>query len=391
MQLAPRETLGEALDLEERELRSGEHHKAGALVPQIVAGVDSLDVGIGDDDFVHRGLAAESGAFRPGLRGDAHHVEHPHRAVARERAAHLLQLVGKRRAVVVGKHRHSEVILMALADDFADHAPIREVAERRAQAHAQRSLAMSIEMKTILGRAAGDRRGERRRPAFEIGAGAVDGVSIDHRPCIAPGDMLAQVRLIDGLVVDAGVGSNDVQRMQMTDQAPLFFDLGRVLPELFRVRKIDAARVGRDRNAAMSPLRATVGEKRQAAVAHHLDVAHHVSVGDGYEALGVKEAPDFDLIGDRFTHGLALTPVEHRLFFRGQPHRSSPTLTARSIPAATASRRDIVNPTALSKSSWTSIVKDHERRRAPGGHRRPVAGTRSPASKAWSAREGVKQ
>src|SRR5713101_7616555 len=114
--------------------------------------------------------------------------------------------------------------------------------------------------------------------------------------------------------------------MQVTDQAPLLFDFQRVLAEPLRVRKIDAARVGRDRNAAMSPLRATVGEKRQAAVAHHLDVAHHVSVGDGHEALGVKEAPDFDLIGDRFTHGLALAPVEHRLFFRGQLH----TLTSLS-------------------------------------------------------------
>src|SRR5213594_4239508 len=177
--------------------------------------------------------------------------------------------------------------------------------------------------------------------------------------------------------------------MQVTDQAPLLFDLHRILAEPLRVREIDAACVGRDRNTAMRPLRATVREKRQSAVAHHLDVTHHVSVGDGHEALGAEEASDFDLVGDRFAHGLALVSAEHRLFFRGQPHRSSPSFTARSIPAATVSRRDIVNPTALSKSSWTSM--DHELRRAPGGHRRPLAGTRSSASKAWSAREGVKQ
>src|SRR6266513_3277476 len=122
--------------------------------------------------------------------------------------------------------------------------------------------------------------------------------------------------------------------MQMSDQAPLLFDLHRILAEPLRVREIYATRVGRDRNAAMSSLCATVSEKRQAAVAHHLDITHHVSVGDGHEALGAKEAPDFDLVGDRFADGLALAPVEHRLFFRGQLHRSSPTLTARSIPAA---------------------------------------------------------
>src|SRR5439155_2422143 len=130
--------------------------------------------------------------------------------------------------------------------------------------------------------------------------------------------------------------------MQVTDQTPLLFDLLRILAEPLRVREIDAARVGRDRNAAMSSLCAAVSEERQAAVAHHLDVAHHVSVGDGHEALSTKEAPDFDLVGDRFAYGFAVAPVEHRLFFRGQPHRSSPPLTARSIPAATASRRGIV-------------------------------------------------
>src|SRR6266849_8219014 len=138
--------------------------------------------------------------------------------------------------------------------------------------------------------------------------------------------------------------------MQVTDQAPLLFDFQWVLAEPLRVREIDAACVGRDRNTAMRPLRATVGEKRQSAVAHHLDVTHHVSVGDGHEALGAEEASDFDLVGDRFAHGLALVSAEHRLFFRGQPHRSSPSFTARSIPAATGSRRDTrADPSSIKK------------------------------------------
>src|SRR2546425_3082812 len=132
--------------------------------------------------------------------------------------------------------------------------------------------------------------------------------------------------------------------MQVTDQAPLLFDFQRVLAEPLRVRELDAACVGRDRNTAMRPLRATLGEKRQAAVAHHLDVTHHVSVGDGHEALGAEEASDFDLVGDRFAHGFALVSAEHRLFFGGQPQRSSPSFTTHSIPAATVSRRDSRRP-----------------------------------------------
>ena len=67
-------------------------------------------------------------------------------------------------------------------------------------------------------------------------------------------------------------------------------------------------------------------QEGQPGVAQHLDVAHHVGVGDGYEALRLEEAADLELVGDGAPHGLALRAIQHALFRCCELHLVSSTL-----------------------------------------------------------------
>lgn len=55
-----------------------------------------------------------------------------------------------------------------------------------------------------------------------------------------------------------------------------------------------------------------VPQMLQPAIAHHLDVAHHMGMGDGNEALGAEEVADLNLEFDRFLHRGALVAAQHR-------------------------------------------------------------------------------
>ena len=56
-----------------------------------------------------------------------------------------------------------------------------------------------------------------RRAGFEVGARAEHRVGVDHGAGVAPGNVLAQVRLVHGLVVDAGVRRDDVHALERGD------------------------------------------------------------------------------------------------------------------------------------------------------------------------------
>ncbi len=61
--------------------------------------------------------------------------------------------------------------------------------------------------------------------------------------------MLAEHRRHDGLVVDAGVGHQDAERLERGDRAPLQFDHPGLLLEPVRGGEIGAARIGDGRDA----------------------------------------------------------------------------------------------------------------------------------------------
>ena len=61
---------------------------------------------------------------------------------------------------------------------------------------------------------------------------------------IGPGDVFAEMRLVQRLVVDAGIGGHDIHVAQKTYDLPLLARLAHVLPETIHVIEVDAARIG---------------------------------------------------------------------------------------------------------------------------------------------------
>src|SRR5947208_15195669 len=154
-------------------------------------------------------------------------------------------------------------------------------------------------MKSILRSAAGQRGGKRRRAGLEVRARAEYRIRVDHGSGVAPGDVLAEARLVPGLVVDAGVGGDDLHAPQALDELALLRHLGWVLPQPLAVREIDAARGRGASDAAARAEAHFLAQELEAAVAHHLDVAHQVDIGDRNHALCLPEAADLDLVLER--------------------------------------------------------------------------------------------
>src|SRR5947199_8971257 len=98
-------------------------------------------------------------------------------------------------------------------------------------------------MKSILRGAAGQRGGKCRRAGLEVRARAEHRIRVDHGSGVAPGDVLAEARLVPGLVVDAGVGGRDLLAQQALDDLALLRHHGWVLSQPLAVLYFDAARV----------------------------------------------------------------------------------------------------------------------------------------------------
>jgi hypothetical protein len=80
----------------------------------------------------------------------------------------MLQLVRHWSTPHADKYRHSEIILVPLADDLANRTPIGEVIQVRFEPNDQRGLAVPLEMKAVFRSAAGQRCGEGRGPASKL-------------------------------------------------------------------------------------------------------------------------------------------------------------------------------------------------------------------------------
>ena len=128
------------------------------------------------------------------------------------------------------------------------------------------------------------------------------------------------MRLVDGLIVDAGVRGHHVHLPQIADQLPFLGRFAGILPEPLGVRKIEAARVGRDGHLAARFRLREAAQMLEPAVAHHLDVAHHVHVGDGHEPFCVVELADRALELERAPDHFAALAAQHRPFLSSQSH-----------------------------------------------------------------------
>src|SRR5439155_1328831 len=83
---------------------------------------------------------------------------------------------------------------------------------------------------------------------------------------------------------------------QALDELALLRHLGGVLPQPLAVREIDAARVRGRADAAARAEAHFLAQELEAAVAHHLDVAHQVDIGYRNHALCLPEAADLALV-----------------------------------------------------------------------------------------------
>src|SRR5690348_14625275 len=102
----------------------------------------------------------------------------------------MLQRVRTRRFLDPVNQRNLPIGAAGAADDTAERAPFAEVARLDLDAEMPRRLARPVEMKAVARGAAGQRRGQRRRTAFEIAARAEDAVGIDDDAGVAHRQML---------------------------------------------------------------------------------------------------------------------------------------------------------------------------------------------------------
>ena len=111
---------------------------------------------------------------------------------------------------------------------------------------------MRVEMIAIARRAPGEAGTQGRRPALKIRTRAAHAVAIDHDAGIAVGHVLAAQRRHDRLIIDAGIGHQHAERLKGGNRAALESEHPGLLLQLFRLRKIGAARVGYGRNADLT-------------------------------------------------------------------------------------------------------------------------------------------
>ena len=135
--------------------------------------------------------------------------------------------------------------------------------------------------------------------------------------------MLPKVRLIEHLVVNAGVDGGDLHAPQGRDDRPLLRDRFRRLAEPRGIREIHAAGVRRDAPPTRGSKLAIMLEEAQTGIAHHFDVAHHVDVGDRDEAFRPEELSDLDLLLDGLRNRGPILATPHRFFVLIQLHRLS--------------------------------------------------------------------
>ncbi len=135
------EHVGELPHLDEAELRRREHDDVDLVDAFAIARLQRPDVGLADLVAPQRLPGADDVVQPLRLRRDADHVEQRDRAVARERRAEMLHLVGAGHAVDAGERGDLPVVAGEASDDAAERAPVAEVARREASRRSRASPA----------------------------------------------------------------------------------------------------------------------------------------------------------------------------------------------------------------------------------------------------------
>jgi hypothetical protein len=84
--------------------------------------------------------------------------------------------------------------------------------------------------------------------------------------------MLAEMWLVNRLIIDAGIGLHDADLLQQPDQVVLLVHHCLALQQAFGGGKVDTAGVGRYGDAKAGLLVSQTAKQLESGLAHHLDV-----------------------------------------------------------------------------------------------------------------------
>ena len=225
----------------------GEHHPRHPLADPFVSAeaegsVEIVEIGPPDAPGSLRGLIEDAvGIERFG--GHPDHVKHGHGAIARERGAEVLEIVGSGGAVDAVDHRHVPVGVDRPAHERTEGPPFVQGLRPRLDLEPMGGAAMPVEVAAVARRASGQRGADGRGAALEVAARPAHAVGVDDHAGIAEGRVLAEHRRGDGLVAAAGVGHQDPEGTHGVDGAPLQGSPLVLLPKATVRAEIDAARI----------------------------------------------------------------------------------------------------------------------------------------------------
>ena len=189
MHTPPAKEVGEALQLGQRELRGREDDHVHAILVTAERPVEVVEVGPSDGKGLLRRCVEDAvGVER--FRRDPEHVEHGHRAVAREGGAEVLERVRSRRAVDAGDDGHVPVGIDRLPHDCAERPPFVQGVGPRLDLEQVGAAAMAVEVAAVTRRASRQPGADGRRPALEVAARPAHAVGVDDHPGVAEGGML---------------------------------------------------------------------------------------------------------------------------------------------------------------------------------------------------------
>ena len=171
-------------------------------------------------------------------------------------------------------------------------------------------------------RAPGDGRRKAGIAGFEVGARPENGIGGNDGARVAPGQVLAQRRLIVGLIIDAGINTDHPQFFQQAHDLLFLGHFAAVLPQTRGVAHVHAAGVGGGVHRATPTQPLQTPQEIQPAVADQLNVRHDMRIGDGHEPFGLEKISHFNLIGQRLFDGLSLFAAQHAFFLIRQAHCS---------------------------------------------------------------------
>src|SRR6266571_8926988 len=270
----------------------------------------------------------------------------------------MLHLVRPWHALDSDQRRHLRIVAGQAADNAAQRAPIVELAWRPRQFDQESRLPMRVEMIAVTRRAPGEAGTQGRRPTLEIRTRAAHAVAIDHDAGIAVGHVLAAHRRHDRLIIDAGIGHQDAERLEGGNRAALEIEHPRLLLQSLRLRKIGAARVGDARNADLALALRKLGPAFQpfhTGAAERLGVGHDMGLRHRDEIRRAEIGPDLYLMFDRPLPQRTEFAAAHRLFFVVQLHNlrgssRSPRVRSAYWPTTPAA---LISGTHLSTSELT--------------------------------------